>query len=158
MALRLRDAGGANVTVQVAAVGPKGTGRVLREALSLGADRARLVTSESDSLAPDSAAYALTTALRNEAKFDLILTGGGGDTDEGLMARLAGAALGVAYAGKTAHLAVRQTEGEADLVLSDETGRQRVRALPALVGVEAGMPLRVFTIDGYLSGLAKNVE
>src|SRR5204863_6042194 len=73
-ALRLRDQAEAPVTVQVVAVGPASVGQLLREAVSLGVDRARLVLAPTEAVAPDRAAAALAAALASET-FDLILTG-----------------------------------------------------------------------------------
>jgi electron transfer flavoprotein alpha subunit len=133
---------------------------VLREALSLGADRVRLVVPESDAVTPDSAAHALTAALGADAVFDLLLGGGGekGTTD-GLVARLAAEARGIPYAGLGNHIAVQATETNGSLSLAGSDGRhQRVRTLPAAVGVQPGQPLRRFSVAGYLAGLSKSVE
>jgi electron transfer flavoprotein-quinone oxidoreductase len=159
-ALCLRDEAAASVTIQVAAVGPRGCTQALREALSLGADRVRLVVSEAEAVAPDRAAAALAAALGEGSAFDLVLSGSGAlDDEDGLVGQLTAEALGVAYAGKATHLAVRKTDDDADVLLSGADGRQqRVRPLAASVVVDAGLPLRDFSVKGYLSGLAKVVE
>jgi electron transfer flavoprotein-quinone oxidoreductase len=158
-ALRLRDAAEAPVTIQVAAVGPASVAPHLREALSLGVERARLVLSPVEAVATHCAAGALATVLEGE-RFDLVLSGAGGaDSAEGLLGKLTAAALGVPHAGAGARLAVRAGPGEDSLLLAaaDGTG-QRLRALPAAVAVEAGLPLRPFSVEGYLTGLARAVD
>jgi len=159
-ALRLRDQAAAPVTLQVIAVGPRGHAQVLREALSLGADRVRLVVSDGEGLTPDSAAAALAAVQDAANSFDVILGGiGSADGEEGLLVQLTAAALGTSYAGRAEHVTVRKTKTEQDAYLVDVSGRrQKVRALPLAVAIEAGLPLRPFTIDGYLSGLAGAVE
>src|SRR5207244_3645259 len=113
IALRLRDEAAAGVTIQVAAVGPKGCAQVLRQALSLGADRVRLVIWDGDTLAPDSAATALATTLGDGSAFDLVVGGSSGpDSQEGLLARLTAESLGLPYAGTAVQLAVRKTAEE----------------------------------------------
>src|SRR5205807_1164875 len=87
-ALRLRDQAEAPVTIQIAAVGPASMGPHLREALSLGVERARLVLSPAEAVASDRAADALARILTGE-HFDLVLTGAGSaDSTEGLLGRL----------------------------------------------------------------------
>src|SRR5262249_8841566 len=75
-ALRLRDDASAPVVIEVAAVATKGAGQVLRQALSLGAHRVRLVAVEGETVPPDLAAGALAGLL--SANYDLILGGHGG--------------------------------------------------------------------------------
>jgi alkylation response protein AidB-like acyl-CoA dehydrogenase/flavin-dependent dehydrogenase/electron transfer flavoprotein alpha/beta subunit/ferredoxin-like protein FixX len=156
-ALRLRDAGGA-VTIQVAAVGSRGCGQVLREVLSLGVDRARLLMTEAAAVTPDAAAAGLAAVLRGE-RFDLLLGGAGpADGADGTVALLTAAALDLPPAGRTAQLAVRATDSEAQVLLLAADGQgQRVRSLPAAVTVEAGLTLRPFSVQGYLDGLAKTL-
>jgi alkylation response protein AidB-like acyl-CoA dehydrogenase/electron transfer flavoprotein alpha subunit len=157
-ALRLREQATAAVTITVVSAGPRGWADVLREALSLGVDRVRLILS-ADAFAPDSAADALAALLGEKAAFDLVL-GGDGDagTEEGLLARLTAEALDIPYAGRASQLAVQRTQGEGEVLLLDANNRERARLLPAAVAIEAGSPLRPFTIAGYLAGLAKTVE
>ena len=62
----------------------------LREVLSLGVDRARLVVPETEAVAPDSAAAALAGVLRGSLPFDLLLHGDSNTGAEGVAARLAG--------------------------------------------------------------------
>src|SRR5262249_27392105 len=74
-------------------------------------------------------------------------------------ARLTAEALGVLHVGTGAHLAVQTTEGNGSLLVMSADGKQqRVRSLPAAVGIEAGEELRRFTVAGYLAGLSKSVE
>jgi len=51
-ALRLRDEASAPVTIEVAAVGLRGTAQALREVISLGADRVRLVIPDAEAVTP----------------------------------------------------------------------------------------------------------
>jgi alkylation response protein AidB-like acyl-CoA dehydrogenase/flavin-dependent dehydrogenase/ferredoxin-like protein FixX len=158
-ALRLREQATAAVTITVLAAGPKSCVPMLREALNLGVDRARLVHSM-DTLAPDNAAEALVAVLGEGAAFDLILGGSGEPgSEEGLVARLTAEALGVPHAGKASRLAVRKMETEAELVLLDANGRpERTWRLPSAAAIDAGVPLRPFTVAGYLAGLEKAVD
>src|SRR5207244_2362461 len=68
----------------------------LRECLSLGAERTSLVLCDADAVAPDSSAAALAAALRAHGPFDLLI-GAGGANQEGAVARLTAAALGVPF-------------------------------------------------------------
>ncbi len=158
-ALRLRDRADSRVSVEVVTVGPPSVGQLLREAVSLGADRVRLVLAPEEAVATDRAAAALAAVLGGEP-FDLVLTGAGaGDSAEGLLGRLAGEALGLPFAGQAPHLAVRAgADGDSLLLAGADGGGQRVRSLPAVVAVEPGSPLRTFTVDGYLAGLTRTVE
>jgi alkylation response protein AidB-like acyl-CoA dehydrogenase/electron transfer flavoprotein alpha subunit len=160
IALRLRDEAAAPVSMQVVAVGPRGAGQALREALSLGVDRARLVASEAAAVTPASAATALAAVLKAGPAFDLVLGGSrGADDEEGLVARLTAKMLGVPFTGSAVRLAVRATETEAEVRLAGADSRSpKSWALPAALTVEAGLPLRPFTTAGYLAGLAKVVE
>jgi alkylation response protein AidB-like acyl-CoA dehydrogenase/electron transfer flavoprotein alpha subunit/electron transfer flavoprotein alpha/beta subunit len=160
LALRLRDEAAVPVAIEVAAVGPRGHAQVLREALALGVNRARLVLSEPEVVTADSAAAALAAVLASDSKFDLVLGGRGpSGSAEGLTAQLTAAALGIPYAGTAAQLAVRKSETEAECLLADAAAKQqRIRTLPAAVAVEAHVALRPFRIAGYLDGLSKAVE
>jgi len=157
-ALRLRDQAEAAVVIQAVAVGPRSAVNILREALSLGVDRARLVVPESGEVAADSAAAALAAVLRS-GRFDLVLGGSSGSGgEEGTVARLTAEALDVAHMGSAAGLAVRWSEGESETLLVGSDGHSRVRSLPAAASVEAGLSLRNFRIEGYLANLNKVVE
>src|SRR5262249_39502083 len=133
---------------------------LLREALSRGADRVRLVVPEADAVTPDSAGAALAAALKADTHPDLVLGGAGeGDGEDGLAARLTAEALDVPFAGTAAQLAGDASASGGVVLLAEAEGRgRRARALPAAIGVRAGLPLRRFTIAGYLAGLAKTVE
>jgi alkylation response protein AidB-like acyl-CoA dehydrogenase/flavin-dependent dehydrogenase/ferredoxin-like protein FixX len=151
-ALRIKEASPEKVRIEIVAVASAAAALLLREALSLGADRVRLVTSSLPS-APDRAAAALGHLLQAE-QFDLILGGAGAaDSQEGLVARMTAAVLGVDYVGTAARVAVG---GELELI--DSAGQRRLRPLPAAVAIESGVPLRSFTTTGWLQGLAKAVE
>jgi electron transfer flavoprotein alpha subunit len=160
-ALRLRDDARVVVAIDAVAVGPRGAGQVLREVLSLGVDRARLVVAEREPVTPDSAAAVLAALVGSDSRYDLILGAGGvGANEEGLLARLTAERLGVPHAGSAAVLAVHVTAADGDVLLAGADGKQqRTRALPASVSVEPGAEtLRPFTTGGYLNGLAKAVE
>ena len=136
------------VTIQVTAVGPRPAATVLREALSLGVDRARLVVTDGSAVTADRAAAVLASLLRPGPKFDLVLGGAGaGGGEEGLVAALTAESLGVVHAGTANYLAARCADGEADAQLVAADGRQRVRSLPVAASLESGLPLRVFSIQ-----------
>src|SRR5207245_1855816 len=98
-ALRLREHATAQVSIEVAAAGPRGMAQALREALSLGVDRARLVLTDGEYVSADSAATALAAVLAGDKAFDLVLGGAGAaESDEGACARLTAEALGVPWA------------------------------------------------------------
>jgi alkylation response protein AidB-like acyl-CoA dehydrogenase/flavin-dependent dehydrogenase/electron transfer flavoprotein alpha subunit/ferredoxin-like protein FixX len=160
MALQLRDQAAAPVAIQVAAVGPRAMAHALREALSCGVDRVRLVVARGDPVPPDRAAAALAAILETEPPFDLIVGGAGtGSGEEGLTARLTAAALGVPFAGMAEKLVVRFADRERNLALFDADGRHlRVRELPAAVAIKPGLTLRPFGIADYFSGLNRSVE
>lgn len=157
-ALRLRDQDPGRVSVEVAAVAPKQAAQTLREALSLGVERVRLIVPDvAQAVTADTAAAALTTMLGGASGFDLIL-GGEGNGEEGVLPRLLAAELSVPFVGTATQLTVDAGPSEGTLLLASDGGQRRTRALPAAVGVTAGLPLRAFTIDGYLAGLSKNVD
>jgi electron transfer flavoprotein-quinone oxidoreductase len=156
-ALWFRDQAAAAVAIQVVAVGPRGMVPVLREALSLGVDRARLVVPPSDGVTAQSAASALAAVIG--AGIDLVLSGTGtGDHEEGLLARLTAEALHIPYAGSAARLALDANGIDSSSLILAEEHRQRVRSLPVAAGIDAGLVLREFSVAGYLAGLKKNVE
>jgi alkylation response protein AidB-like acyl-CoA dehydrogenase/flavin-dependent dehydrogenase/electron transfer flavoprotein alpha/beta subunit/ferredoxin-like protein FixX len=159
-ALHLRDRATGPVTIQVAAVGPRASGQALREALSLGADRVRFVVWEQGPLTPDCAARALTAMLGGQAAFDLVLGGStGADSEEGLVACLTAAGRGVPYGGTATGVIVSKTETESEITMTNEDGKQRrIRPLPAAVLITSEKPLRAFSINGYMNGLAKALE
>lgn len=158
-ALRLRDEAAAPVRVQVVATGPRAATDCLREALSLGADRARLVATDCQWVAPAAAARAIAATLNGE-RFDLVLGGAGaGDDEEGALPLLTAAALGLPYAGTAAAFVVFAGNSETVICLADPEGRPGpTRLLPAGLTVNAGPALRPFTTLGYVRALAKDVE
>jgi hypothetical protein len=142
-ALRLRDAAPDRVRVQVVALGPLALAPALREALSLGVDRARLLAEGRDD--------ALARALAGEGPFDLVLAGGG-------QARRAALALGLPDGGGAALLAVHADGGAGAVALHGADGSLiRGQVLPTAVGIEPVLELREFTVAGYLAGLARLV-
>src|SRR5262249_2683855 len=157
-ALRLRDDADAQVQIEVAAVGPPALGQMLRKTLNLGVDRVRLVVTPAEEVAPDRAAAALMPILR-ASTFDLVLIGAAAtDRGEGLVGWLTAEASGRPLAGTAAHVAVQASSEGGSLLLVSGDGRRHVRALPAAVALEAGLALRPFTIDGYLTAGARQVE
>jgi electron transfer flavoprotein-quinone oxidoreductase len=157
-ALQLRDQALVRVGVQVVAVGPRPAALALRETLSLGIDRARLLVTEASGVTSDSAALALAAILRSAGPFDLVLGGAGTpDQEEGLLARLTAEALGIPHAGNAAQLTVRSSEAGGDVVLQAD-GSERLRDLPLGVSVEPEIRLRSFGTEGYLSAVSKAVE
>lgn len=186
-ALRIRDQASAPVTIEVISVGPAGTAQVLREPLSLGVDRVRLLVLDAEAVTPASAAAELSSVLGAQRAFDLILGGEERDDQEdGLLICLLAQALHIPFAGSASQLLVggsmlsRPLEGEdrapdrieglesialpdalseAQVLLTDSAGRiQRSRTLPLALAVDQGLPLREFTTAGYLAGLGRNVE
>jgi alkylation response protein AidB-like acyl-CoA dehydrogenase/electron transfer flavoprotein alpha subunit len=157
-ALRLRDAA-VSVTIEVITAGPAFVAQHLREFLSLGVDRVRLlVTPDARPVAPDRTAAALVDLLRRQSAFDLILGGAGGaDTEEGLLAPLVAEALNVPRAGTAEYLAVRATGTEVTVLLTGDQGHH-ARPLPAWVSVRATLELRRFTTDDYVTNLSRAVE
>jgi alkylation response protein AidB-like acyl-CoA dehydrogenase/flavin-dependent dehydrogenase/electron transfer flavoprotein alpha subunit/ferredoxin-like protein FixX len=158
--LRLREQSVSPVTVEVAAVGPRGLVPLLREAISLGADRVRLAVPEAEGVSVDSGAAALAVHLQAATAFDLILGGSSGSGDEeGLLARLTAEMLGIPDAGTATQLAVNASADDAEIRLYGADGRSsRVRNLPAFVAVEPGLALRGYSVTGYLEGLGRAVE
>ncbi|MBV9122975.1 MAG: acyl-CoA dehydrogenase family protein, partial [Planctomycetes bacterium] len=156
-AFRLREESASPVALEVACVGPRGMAQALREALSLGADKVRLVLPEVEAVTPDSAARALAALLGTSPRYEVVL-GGSGPGEEGLTAKLTAEALGLPHAGTTAQLEWQAAESETMVQLRSADGSRRLRSLPLAVAVEAEMPLRPFTIAGYLAGLSRTVE
>jgi alkylation response protein AidB-like acyl-CoA dehydrogenase/flavin-dependent dehydrogenase/electron transfer flavoprotein alpha subunit/electron transfer flavoprotein alpha/beta subunit/ferredoxin-like protein FixX len=159
-ALQLRDQATAPVSIQVATVGPKRCAPALREALSLGVDRVRLVVTEAEAVSPDSAANALASVVGDGSVFDLILgSSGGTESTDGLLSLLTAESLDIPSVGRTAQLIVHKNDAKGELSVAETVGgRQRVHPLPAAVLVTNGKSLRSFTTDGYLTGLTKIVE
>jgi alkylation response protein AidB-like acyl-CoA dehydrogenase len=159
-ALRIRDQATASVSVAVAAVGPPAMGQTLREILSLGVDHVYLLSPDVLAVPPDRGAAALADVLGCIGRQDLILGGSGESTcEDGRLARLTGEALGAAAVGHAVDLAVDAAHHDGTVLLLGADRRQEhVRALPATVLMEAGVPLRSFTTREYLAGLKKDVE
>ncbi|MGE3804587.1 MAG: acyl-CoA dehydrogenase family protein, partial [Gemmataceae bacterium] len=155
LALNLRDSLPQRVTIEVAAVGPRGATGVLRDVLSLGIERVRLLAPPEENVSIDSAAQALASVLKPSMPFDLIVGGAAPGDEESLLATLTAQYLGVPAAGSAASLALQ--EG-AICLHADDGSKPRQRALPAAVTILPGLELRPFTIDGYLDGLARAVE
>ncbi len=123
-ALRLRDRTDVAVSIQAATVAPRAAGLLLREVLSLGVERVLLVEAPGP-VPPDQAAVALAAVLRGGPAFDLILSGNGGQGDEGLLGRLTAEALGVPCCGGVAQVAVQADAQQAVALLVSADGRQR---------------------------------
>lgn len=158
-ALRIRDSAAIRVHVEVWAVAARTALAALREAISLGVDRARLLVPDLDAVTPDSAAAALAHVLRAEPTFDLLVHGDSQSQDEGLVGRLVAALLEIPHAGTTARLSVQASRDNALASLVNIDGRiGRRRELPMAVGIEGGLLLRSFPIEGFLAGLSKAVE
>ncbi len=158
-ALRLKDSGGDKVTIRVVAFGSRAMAASLRELLSCGTDQVTLIVTDDDAITPDSAAAAIATVVGGP-NLDLLI-GGAGETgsQDGLVARLAAEMLGVAHAGTGAEFTVQTVEGAESVVLTEPGGQnRRIRPLPAAIAVNAGAPLRAFTIEGYFNSLPKSVE
>jgi alkylation response protein AidB-like acyl-CoA dehydrogenase/electron transfer flavoprotein alpha subunit len=183
-ALRIRDQrekAVGSVTIQVVAVGARGLASVLREPLSLGVDRVRLILPDSEAVTPASAAAALVAVLGSDDGFDLILGGEEGeDQEEGLLVRLVAQGLNIPWAGSVSQVVVKggmlsrhhenkantietiegresMATGDGYVLVTSSTGRDQ-SALPLAVSVEKDLPLREFTTVGYLAALGKNVE
>ncbi|MDW8266230.1 MAG: acyl-CoA dehydrogenase family protein, partial [Gemmataceae bacterium] len=159
LALRLRDEATAVVSIDVAAAAPAAAGSALREALSLGVDRVGLLVVEEVGVAPEQAARLLADSLRSGMPYDLVL---GGSTsphhEEGSLAILTAAALGVAPVGSARRLAVQKTETSAEVCLVGGNHHGCPWPLPAAVSLTADLPLRPFRIDGYLAGLERGFD
>jgi hypothetical protein len=155
-ALRLRDAAPELMTVEVAAVGPPRVGPALREVISLGIERVRLAVPRQGEVVPERAAASLTVELQRAAPFDLIL--GGFHASDRLTVLLA-EALRVPVTGHAATVSIRtEKQGACVRLASATAGTPRERPLPAAVLIEAGTPLRAFSIAGYLAGLRHELQ
>jgi alkylation response protein AidB-like acyl-CoA dehydrogenase/electron transfer flavoprotein alpha/beta subunit/ferredoxin-like protein FixX len=155
-ALRLRDCNPGAVKLQAACVASPAAATNLRELLSLGFDRVRLIASEG-SMPPDRAAAALAVTLRGGPAFDVVLGASeSGDLQDGLLARLTAGALGLPLAGSAAQCSVDTAAGSLTLATSD--GRMHQRTLPGAVMIEAGLALRAFSTANWIHGLEKEIE
>jgi hypothetical protein len=154
-ALRLRDAAPELVGIEVAAVGPQRVGQALREVLSLGIEQVHLVFPHREEMTMERAASALAAALRPASPFDLIL----GAHRESRLTAFVAEALDVPPAGHAAGVTVRARPAATRVHLLSAAGQTlRERPLPAAVLIEAGTPLRPFSIAGYLAGLNHSVR
>jgi flavin-dependent dehydrogenase len=153
-ALRLRDAAPELVALEVAAFGPPRVGPSLRELLSLGIENVRLVVPDHKKATPDRVAAALADSLAVGEPFDLILGGfHPGDRLTVLLAEI----LGVPAIGHAAAVSVQAGIAKERVRLTTTAG-PRERPLPAAVLVEAGTPMRSYTIAGYLAGLRQQIQ
>ncbi len=156
-ALKIKDAHGGKVTVL--SMGASSAQKVLKHALSMGADEAFLLN---DSLFDDSdsvsTAYALSQAVKKVGEFDLIFCGRqAGDLDAGQVG--AGIAEFLGIPSVTVAKKVDVTDGKArvERVLPD--GYEAVEvSLPALITVsnEIGEP-RYATLKGIMAAAKKTV-
>lgn len=153
-ALRLRDAAPERVHIDVAAVGPPRVGQALREILSLGIENVRLLIPNREASTPEHLAQTLAAALQSAGPVDLIL----GAYHEGHLPALVAEALGVPLAGHAADATVHTPDGVACVRLRSGGHPPRERPLPAAVLIEAGIPLRPFTIAGYLAASRRTVR
>jgi alkylation response protein AidB-like acyl-CoA dehydrogenase/ferredoxin-like protein FixX len=160
-ALRLRDDAPGAVAIQVLAVGSRAYARTLREVLSRGVDRVRLIVPDQERVGPDNAARAIAHDL-NGSEFDLVLGAAGSPGEEqGLIAKISAAALGVAPLGAANEFFIDMAENKntSSIYLRDADARiVRKGMLPAFVAVSAGLGLRPFMVCDYLGGLARNIE
>ncbi|MDR9392307.1 MAG: electron transfer flavoprotein subunit beta/FixA family protein [Trueperaceae bacterium] len=137
-ALRMRE-GGLDAEVVALAVGPDATEEVLRTALAMGADRARLLRTDGaeagDVLAE---ANLLADVLRDEAP-DLVLTGGKhADTDSAALGPALAEHLGWPLADWTTRLELDGTTVRA--VHDGDAGPETLTfALPAVVTTQQGL-------------------
>jgi alkylation response protein AidB-like acyl-CoA dehydrogenase/flavin-dependent dehydrogenase/ferredoxin-like protein FixX len=187
VALQLRDQARLAVSIETISVGPAATAQVLRELLSLGVNRVRLIVPEADVVTSASAAVTAATVLGSKSGFDLILgPEEASDQEDGLLSRLLAAALKIRFVGSAAQLTIkwdelsRQSEeaanapgeskpqpasrdgappGEWSLHLIDSSAPgRRSLSLPAALSIRPGLSLRDFTTYSYLANLSRNVE
>jgi alkylation response protein AidB-like acyl-CoA dehydrogenase/electron transfer flavoprotein alpha/beta subunit len=158
-ALLLRDQAKAPVWIEVAAAGPRRHAQPLRDLVHLGFDRVRLVVSDSEGISPQSTAQGIALALGDRA-YDLVLFGAGDrEGQEGLVGRLAVAALGVRFGGEAAAIFISACEPIQELTLLDAGGRHvRTRSLPSAVGITAGAMLRSFSTTDFLRNACRQIE
>ena len=137
-ALRMRE-GGLDAEVVALAVGPADTEEVLRTALAMGADRARLLVAD-DADVGDVLARArlLADAIREEGA-DLVLTGGKqADADSAALGPALAEHLGWPLADWTTHLELDGTQVRA--VHDGDAGPETLAfALPAVVTTQQGL-------------------
>ncbi len=156
MALRVRDQAEYRVRLTVATVGSPSLGHPLREVLSLGIEQVHLVLTPEGPLTSDSAATALAHVLASRS-FDLVLGGTSDGGEEGLLARLTAESLGVPFQGRAAEVILHAGKDENTVHLISQ-GFARARPLPCALAMEAGLPLRSFTMQGFLAGLTHSLQ
>jgi len=146
--LRLRDKNGGTVTVMT--MGPERAERMLREAISRGADEAVLLTDQafsgSDTLATAKTLYAAVKALDG---FDLILCGRrAADGETGQVGPMVASLLNSACAANTVNLILDNEAAVADQLTEDGILRWRL-SLPAVITFcEWRFPLRLPNLQG----------
>jgi alkylation response protein AidB-like acyl-CoA dehydrogenase/flavin-dependent dehydrogenase/ferredoxin-like protein FixX len=158
-ALLLRDQAESPVWIEVAAAGPRRYAQALRDLVHFGFDRVRLVISDSEGITPQNAAQAIALAVGDRV-YDLVLYGAGDrDGQEGLVGRLAAAALGVHFGGEAAAIRVSARESVQELTLFHAGGRGvHTRSLPSAVGITAGAILRPFSTTDFLRNASRGIE
>jgi flavin-dependent dehydrogenase len=155
-ALRLRDVAADEVSIEAIALGPPRVASFLREILSLGIAPVHLAVMDREDVTLERAVASLVAQREHAGPVDLIL--GGAHPGNRLAPSLAGA-LSVPYGGHAASIAVRATAATASAQLCSATAQPlRERPLPILVLIEAGVPLRPFSLAGYLAGLSQRVQ
>ena len=156
--LRLKERHGGEVIV--CSAGPARVGRVLREGLARGADRAIHVESdELQAAEPSAVGQALTAALRPES-CDLVLTGlQSDDQGFGQTGVVLASELGVPHA--TIIMEITVADGEIRVKRELEGGRFQWVALPlpALLTIQSGInQLRYATLRGIMAARRKPVR
>ena len=156
-ALRLKDAHGGKVTVL--SLGAPSAQKVLKHALSMGADEAFLLN---DTLFDDSdstsTAYALSQAIKKVGEFDLIFCGRqAGDFDAGQVGSGIAEFLGIPSVTVAKKVEANDSKAKVERALPD--GYEMVEvSLPALITVsnELGEP-RYATLKGIMAAAKKTV-
>jgi hypothetical protein len=154
-ALRLRDVAEDRVHIEVAAIGPPRVAQALREILSLNIESVRLFVPDRENGTVERAARALAAALESTRPFDLIL----GAVHETRLTAQVAETLGLPVIGHALEVEV-QADADGTCIRLHNAGAHppRERPLPAAVLIEAGTPLRPFTIAGYVDGLTRAVQ
>lgn len=142
-ALQMRDAATAPVRLAVAALGPDRVGPALRAVQALGIDRLTL----------EATASALVHRLEEARPFDLILGPLGGS----IIPRLADG-WGLNVIAKPDHLSLWVTSAGSRLSFTRKGETVSEETLPVVVGLEGDLPLRPFTVAGYLQALGSEGE
>ena len=156
-ALRIKDAHGGKVTV--ISMGAPSAGKILKHALSMGADEAILLNDSlfenSDSF---STAYVLSQAIKKIGQFDFIFCGRqAGDFDAGQVGSGVAELLGIPSVTVAKKIEVKDGKARVERVLPD--GYEVVEvSLPALITVsnELGQP-RYASLKGIMAAAKKKV-